>query len=151
MAKGDKIYVVTAGEYSDYHICAVTTDRERAEFLKKWYWDYDTPEIEEYIDGDLETPTKADLIPIWFISCDPNGEVRSCRIQSYCEPDCVPKNDFGFYAPSEPIWIGFYSNKSPDYVKGYSFSGTVAALDQEQAIKIVKDMRAKKLAERLGI
>lgn len=32
-----KIYVITAGEYSDYHICAVTDDKKSAERLRKIY------------------------------------------------------------------------------------------------------------------
>ena len=30
-----KIYVITKGEYSGYHICAATTDKDRAEMLKR--------------------------------------------------------------------------------------------------------------------
>ena len=32
-----KVYVITSGEYSDYHICAVTLDPKRAEKMKKFY------------------------------------------------------------------------------------------------------------------
>lgn len=31
------IYVVTAGNYSDYHIVSATTDREKAEEIAEWY------------------------------------------------------------------------------------------------------------------
>jgi len=45
----DKVYVITKGYYSDYHICAVTAEKKRAEELKKMYTDdYDAAKIEEY-------------------------------------------------------------------------------------------------------
>lgn len=34
-----EIYVITKGTYSDYHICALTLDKEKAECLKKIYSD----------------------------------------------------------------------------------------------------------------
>lgn len=34
MGMNDKAYVITKGTYSDYHICAVTLDKSRAEKLK---------------------------------------------------------------------------------------------------------------------
>lgn len=44
-----KIYVITKGEYSDYHICAVTENKEKAEILcEKFACDYETAQIEEY-------------------------------------------------------------------------------------------------------
>ena len=50
-----KIYAITKGEYSDYHICALTVSKEKAEKLKKLYSDrcYKA-HIEEYEDGEGE-------------------------------------------------------------------------------------------------
>ena len=45
------VYIITSGEYSDYHICAVTLDRDRAEKLKGLYAaieNNDYTDIEEY-------------------------------------------------------------------------------------------------------
>lgn len=51
-----KIYAITKGCYSDYHICALTADRDRAERLKKICSDgQGEAQIEEYEDGDIET------------------------------------------------------------------------------------------------
>ena len=36
-----KVYVITKGAYSDYHICAVATDKKKAEILKKAFDDKD--------------------------------------------------------------------------------------------------------------
>lgn len=47
------LYAITKGEYSDYHICALTADKEKAERLKKIFTDkWDEAEIEEYEDGE---------------------------------------------------------------------------------------------------
>lgn len=44
-----KVYVITKGEYSDYHICAVTLDKKIAAQLKQRYTDrWNDAEIEEY-------------------------------------------------------------------------------------------------------
>lgn len=45
-----KIYVITAGEYSDYHICAVTDDSVSAENLRVYYTTslYDYVNIETF-------------------------------------------------------------------------------------------------------
>lgn len=51
-----KVYVVTKGEYSDYHICAVALEKSKAEAICKLLVDrWDEPEIEEY-DTDAVEP-----------------------------------------------------------------------------------------------
>ena len=48
-----KIYAITKGTYSDYHICALTVDKNRAERLKKIYSNnYEEAIIEIYEDGE---------------------------------------------------------------------------------------------------
>ena len=42
----DKVYIVTEGEYSDYHVCGVFTSREKAEKFRDTFCCNDT--IEEY-------------------------------------------------------------------------------------------------------
>ncbi len=44
-----KVYIVTSGDYSDYHICAASLDKKRAEILAEKYTDrYDEATVEEY-------------------------------------------------------------------------------------------------------
>lgn len=44
-----KVYVITKGAYSCYHICAVATDKKKAEILRKAFSDsWDEAEIETY-------------------------------------------------------------------------------------------------------
>lgn len=51
-----KIYAVTKGEYSDYHIIALTADKEAAQKIAKMFsygeCDYDQAQVEEYEDGE---------------------------------------------------------------------------------------------------
>ena len=64
----DKHYVVTQGCYSDYHIVAVTTDREIAEKIAaKFTTKYDECCIEEYHDA------MAMLRPAWIVYFDISG------------------------------------------------------------------------------
>lgn len=135
-----KIYVITAGDYSDYHICAVTTDKERAEFLKKWYFRNDADvEIEEYVDGEPDVPATADLVPIYVVTCTEKGDISHCFIGHYIERNEAPVSKFKFFR--------YYQNsQAQEY-----FRGELTAEDEEHAIKIVKDKRAKMLAERFGI
>lgn len=52
-----KLYAVTKGEYSDYHIIALTADKEAAKKIAKMFTtgecDYDKAEVEEYEDGKI--------------------------------------------------------------------------------------------------
>ena len=46
-------YAVTDGDYSDYHIIAITDNKERAENIKKLYsGEYSEPMIEEFFDSE---------------------------------------------------------------------------------------------------
>lgn len=48
----EKIYAVTKGSYSAYHIIALTTDKERAEHIAKIFSDgWDDAEVEEFEDS----------------------------------------------------------------------------------------------------
>lgn len=59
-----KIYVITVGEYSDYHICAVTLDENKAEILRKAFSDsWDEAMIEEYDTEEYEPIG----IPCWEV------------------------------------------------------------------------------------
>ena len=50
------VYVITKGDYSDYHICAVTMDEDRAERMQKMYGGkYDEARIETYTLDEAKT------------------------------------------------------------------------------------------------
>lgn len=51
-----KIYVITDGEYSDYHVVAATTDKKKAEKIRREITDYRfgcSARIEIYEDGEI--------------------------------------------------------------------------------------------------
>lgn len=130
-----KVYVITAGEYSDYHICAVAVDPDKAELLRKLYsgpWS-EKVEIEEY---DTEENTK--LIgqkhtSVWDIRITAKGEIRSVTERWHFGDDQY-QNSFYF-----PYWEngGFYASVCHD--------------SRDAAIKIATDTRAKMLAEKYGL
>lgn len=82
-----KIYAITKGEYSGYHICALTADRAKAEKLRQIYSD-DVYEafIEEFEDGET-----AEVQIRW--SCDADGQ--NPRVWDYPEPEQVLTNGGG--------------------------------------------------------
>jgi len=49
-------YAITDGDYSDYHIIAITDDKERAENIKKLYTtNWSEPMIEEFLTVNQKT------------------------------------------------------------------------------------------------
>ena len=43
-----KVYVVTSGSYSDYHINKVFTNKTKAEEYAEWHYNWDGTHVEEY-------------------------------------------------------------------------------------------------------
>lgn len=119
------IYVLTAGEYSDYHIIACTTDYNRARELQRFYAEediYNTPEIEEYEDATIE-PRKG-LKRQHFVF-DKSGALKEHQAFPIEDPDTVGLMVADYYAGPEYDTVDVYTN------------------DPEKAIKIALD----KLAE----
>lgn len=63
-------YVITMGDYSDYHIVAVTEDKSKAEKISKMYSTEHGPcQIEEYKESEANT------YPVWCVTFDSAGNV----------------------------------------------------------------------------
>ena len=129
-----KIYVVTKGGYSEYHIVTATTDREKAEKLaKKFSDDCEDAEVEEYEDSDVY------LRKLWYVRFNENGEVEKIKLESdafYYTSDkvnCVCYNTCGCYGIIYETWV-------------YVFADT-----EEEAIKIASEKRAEFLAKMNGL
>lgn len=78
-----KIYVITSGDYSDYHIIGVTDKKEVAEQYKKLHnnavSDYDCCEIEEYDTDDIFVLSQKES-RTWEIEYDKiNKVIKSVR------------------------------------------------------------------------
>ena len=127
-----KIYVITKGSYSDYHICTVTTDKEKAEKLAKIYSDrYDSAQVEEYDNNQTTDSEFNEYIPVWFIVVGRNGSVKISEIESYTNDPETPNS--------------YYFSNDDD------FTAHVKLKDKSKAIKIALDQRVKMLSERFGL
>lgn len=121
-----KVYVITKGEYSDYHICAVAIDKEKAEEIRKKYSDsWETAEIEEYDTAETEMILYKNLYRCFY-------DKRTKSIT-------VSESSFDF-PPS------FEINENT-----FQLSTEVCADDKAHAFKIASDKFAKYLAEKQGL
>ena len=129
------IYVITKGEYSDYHICAVANTPERAEELRKMYCDIrndaNIEEFEENVPSEewyILTPTE-----YYEIEFNKKGEIIDIRTY-YDEPNQNIKFSYSVYEKYNRVTIF-----------------NITAADEAHARKIAIDYRAKKLAEEYGL
>lgn len=122
-----KVYVITAGCYSDYHICAVSLDPQKAEVLAKFYTEhgYDQAGIEEY-DADYEYDRIESGCKMYSVTFDKQGCVEHLAL------DSVPMSENVF------SWRG-------------GVRAEVWAKDEKAAVKIAAERRAMYLAEKEGI
>lgn len=133
-----KIYVITSGEYSDYAICALTSDYERAKVLAKYYTKYgNEAQIEEYIDGDPASGDLKNLKPVWTVRADiqKSGPEWRAWIHHYTQEPFKTKAE---------LYTHTMSGRK-------SFDAKVMAETEEKALKIAQDLYAKLRAEELGL
>lgn len=114
-----KIYVVTDGEYSDYHIITATADLSVAKKVAKKFGG----EIEEYENAEVM------LQPLWLILFEKNGDVCECKEASW---------DLCY----ESAGLCRFDIKGRVYV--YIIADSI-----ERAIKAGAERRAKFLAEKM--
>ena len=124
--KNEKIYVVTSGCYSDYHIISATTDYETAKKLQeKFDSRYDEARIEEYDNAEVM------VRPLWYIRFNTTGDVIECV-------ECTMAYEYDS--------INYCYFTAAKQVAMY-----VLADAKEDAIKIGAEKRAQFLAEKLGL
>ena len=72
-----KVYIVTSGEYSDYSIRRVFTDKERAELYCAMHEEeyYDPYIAEEWETDDVEIDTAKPYMRRWDANISPSGRV----------------------------------------------------------------------------
>ena len=122
----EKVYIITKGDYSDYHICAVTADAELAKKLKKLYTDrYDEASIEEYI---LDECINRKCYGIVF---DDNGRIIDITADEY---ELKKEDEIDTYSDPD------------DHIICWVF-----AKDMEHAKKMAQDKRAEYLAKKENI
>lgn len=135
------LYVVTEGEYSDYHIVGIYSTKEQAEKVKKYYsglWDY--PDIEEWeLDGDV--PEDIESMREYY------------RVTHYIDQwlkDTWTWKRFtkvGEEAKKEFSW-NFFQGIRKEFTIDIPCD---RVKDEKHAIKIAKDKRAELIAMREGI
>lgn len=128
MSESKKVYVITKGAYSDYHICAVAATKEIAEKLQKIYSEdsWNDAIIEEY---DLNGAR--DDVRVFYDVTFKDDRVSAC---------------FNEYGEKESIYF-FKGNKW----QSDCMIVCVKARDEDHAIKIAQDRRAEYLAKKEGI
>lgn len=128
-----KIYVITEGDYSDYHICAVTEDKEKAYHLKELFSGrYSYAEIEEWDTEEFSFIKKDEkLYEVTKINekldvCQLSIELNDLRDERVTNVDIFAKGGKGLMT-------------------------RVLAKDEAHALKIAADRFAKHEAEKSGI
>lgn len=120
-----KVYVITKGCYSDYHICGVCLDKKKAKEIAEAVSEeprslYEA-RVEEYDTDQFETQK------LRFV------------VEYYSHKWTAEYDDYDF-------WKEYSENTVKD-----SHNFIVYADSPEQAIKIAQDMRAEYLAKKKGI
>jgi len=109
-----KVFVVTSGTYSDYHINAVFTDEDEAE---KYRMNFKYGNVEEF---ELDPSTQPiDIIQVWMTK---DGTTKNVRHM------VKPTDESGFY--------GFYPWESGEFM-----IYKVNTDNEEKAVKVVNEKR----------
>lgn len=134
------IYVLTQGEYSDYHIVGVTTNEQIANALLKVHdgQDWAIEEFEDITDVSFVEEANS-MIPYYSIALDSRGDLIGGEpvVHFIDASDINNLNLKGRYNEDS------YGNKNNSEV----FSIDVQTSEPEVAIKVARDARAKCLAE----
>ena len=133
----DKVYVITKGSYSDYHIVAVTLDPVRANKLARLYSDrFSICAVEEYTLNEAKEPQ---VYRVAF----PRGKAPYAKLGEY---------RFTFDGEDGDIDPHEYDVKydtRDDFED--EFVVYVSAADEDHALKIAQDRRAEYLAREAGV
>ena len=136
----DKVYIVTYGEYSDYHVVAVFMDRHEAEvhcaYKNGNCVSNGGYRVEEYGVGKIEYKKDAEIG--YFLTYDENGELFEYECYNFMPRagrNCVIPNKVTTETYGTDVWhkVG------------------VMATSREQAEKIAQDLIAKYKAEKEGL
>ena len=139
-----KVYVVTQGAYSDYHICCVCLNRETAEERARLFDDaFDKAEVEEY-DTDEYQALKIEDGRI--VRCDGKRQYV-VDLEEYTdggkrhESVCVQECDIRNWRLDETCWRtdAWYDTPCGVDVKGNYWQCVVYARDEAEARRIAYD------------
>jgi len=132
-----KAYVLTEGEYSDYHIIGVYSTRENAEAIKKWL-----------LAGESENSYFASLVDIEEYELDPCLDAIRQGLTAYQVHMKWDGDTEGVYSADD-----CYSREEVLGVElmayPWGIRGKVFARDEQHAVKIVNEKRAQMIAQGL--
>lgn len=131
-----KIYIVTSGCYSDYHIDAVFLEKEQAEYYCASYAS-DEANIEEYDTDDHAVECKKSVYKHWEATFDDAG-LRNVEVQGY---------SFDYLMPAVKNGLDWFDRKV--YLLRFA---TARDKNEEQAQRIATDLYAEiKYNKEMGI
>lgn len=134
-----KLYAVTAGTYSDYHIVTICSDKERAEQIRDIYNGghscFGDAKVEEYDDG-----IRVDISrPLFQILLDKDGKFEKAS-------ECDGERKIDVSLDPDYAWM---LNIAEQRLGGFSIH--VFADNVDLAIKIARDKLAQYKAEHEGV
>ena len=147
-----KVYIVTDGDYSDYHIVGVYTDKEKAEKYTSTY----SGRVEEHdTDPDIPYPPKG--YKVWFVGMLKNGTAIYHYTMNL--PDCVGRcNDAPLLRWDTPVMGKAIPLYPPELLErrekpkdSYDYKDAVMyvyvfARNKKHAVKIANEKRAQLIA-----
>lgn len=149
-----KVYVITAGEYSDYHIVGVTTDKSKAKKIHAIHTrfnieTYDTDKLEfnlETIDNILSQGNRCYKVHYNEYKYEMYGDTFKVEpIDSY-------GGYFDDYNENVQKCIDGYVEEYDNYFNNkYSYDFYIITKDEQHALKIAQDKYAKLKAEKLNL
>ena len=131
------VYVITKGDYSDYHICAVATDKKKAEILKKAFDDKDgwgEARIETYETDQFLTEIESGL------------NLYRCTMKDSDLSVSVWMTDLDYTRSSD-----FKVRKHKERFNTSTYAVYVWAKDEDHACKIAADKIAEYKAKEVGV
>lgn len=141
-----KVYVITAGEYSDYHIVTVTTDKEKADNFVKVHNDskcfyYDDAYVEEYDTDDFDIDVTDRNAKYFKVIANWDYE-KDCN-----DIECDEIDSLEYLADKNSLQ--HYTLSLMGNVTRWKFYCT--AKDEDHAIKKATDWAGQKKAEIKGV
>ncbi|MDO4802762.1 MAG: hypothetical protein Q4A15_11410 [Prevotellaceae bacterium] len=124
-----KVYVITKGDYSAYHICSVTTDKKKAKLLKEKYSKgYGKAQIETF-----DTDSEEEVLKY--------ENLYNCHYYENDSSIRITQSDFDYFEQDD-LKVGKFL---------HGLYTSVLANNEEDALKIASDKFAKHRSEKIGL
>lgn len=142
-----KLYVVTAGYYSDYHVCGIFESEEKAKLY------VELNKSSDYFNQDMRYHCEETLDDRLTDAKD-TRKLYSVNIYPDTGETVVEEDDYYDHLAPIPDYAKFHEEQVWDWEKSQSvivLSIQVLANDEDHALKIAQDKLAQYKAEKAGI